>query len=124
MRMQRFLLIPRIHRYLTDYKVSDSVASAANATRGANMAITATQTTVESAIEIVDLTQGRSRDADPAETEPTPGPDDGISKSVYLKLVSAGFSFFVAGVNDGSIGALIPYVIREYNVSTAIVSSV
>ncbi|UKZ76777.1 hypothetical protein TrVFT333_004487, partial [Trichoderma virens FT-333] len=88
------------------------------------MAITETQTTVESAIELTDLTQGRSRDADPSETEPAPGPDQRLNKSLYLKLISAGFSFFVAGVNDGSIGALIPYVIREYDISTAIVSSV
>ncbi|RFU81655.1 mfs transporter [Trichoderma arundinaceum] len=88
------------------------------------MAITATQTAVESAIEITDLTQGSSRDTDINETEPAPGPSEGLSKSVYLKLISAGFSFFVAGVNDGSIGALIPYVIREFNISTAIVSSV
>ncbi len=42
--------------------------------------------------------------------------------SVHLKFLSAGFSFFVAGVNDGSLGALIPYVIRVYGLSTAIVS--
>ncbi|KAL7952017.1 MFS general substrate transporter [Trichoderma barbatum] len=88
------------------------------------MAITATQTTVESAIEIADLTQGSGRDVDTAETEPAQGPDQTLNKSVYLKLISAGFSFFVAGVNDGSIGALIPYVIREFDISTAIVSSV
>lgn len=40
-----------------------------------------------------------------------------------FKLLSVGFSFFVAGINDGSIGALLPYVIREYNINTAIVSS-
>lgn len=47
-----------------------------------------------------------------------------MDRATYLKIISAGFSFFVAGVNDGSIGALLPYVIREYNVNTAIVSSV
>lgn len=46
-----------------------------------------------------------------------------FSKGTYLKLISVGFSFFVAGVNDGSIGALLPYVIREYHINTAIVSS-
>ncbi|KAK0717604.1 major facilitator superfamily domain-containing protein [Lasiosphaeria miniovina] len=40
-----------------------------------------------------------------------------------FKLASAGFSFFVAGVNDGSLGALIPYVIRDYGITTAIVST-
>ena len=44
--------------------------------------------------------------------------------ATYLKLISAGFSFFVAGVNDGSIGALVPYIIRDYGLNTAIVSSV
>ncbi|KAG9497491.1 hypothetical protein J7337_010352 [Fusarium musae] len=46
------------------------------------------------------------------------------STSQLLKIFSAGFSFFVAGVNDGSIGALVPHIIRDYNVTTAIVSSV
>ncbi|KAL7930787.1 MFS general substrate transporter [Trichoderma chlorosporum] len=88
------------------------------------MAITATQTTVENAVELADVRQESSRDVDPSETEPAPRPDRRLNKSMYLKLISAGFSFFVAGVNDGSIGALIPYVIREYDISTAIVSSV
>lgn len=88
------------------------------------MAITATQTTVESAIELPDLTQESRRDVDSSETGPAQGPDQRLNKSVYLKIISAGFSFFVAGVNDGSIGALIPYIIREYDISTAIVSSV
>ncbi|KAK0117177.1 hypothetical protein ONS96_013010 [Cadophora gregata f. sp. sojae] len=46
------------------------------------------------------------------------------SQVPYLKLMSAGFSFFVAGVNDGSTGALVPYIIRDYGINTAIVSSV
>lgn len=45
------------------------------------------------------------------------------NKAPIGKLLSAGFSFFVAGVNDGSIGALLPYIIREYHVSRAIVSA-
>lgn len=45
-----------------------------------------------------------------------------LDTMTLLKLLSAGFSFFVAGVNDGSTGALIPYVIREYGISTAVVS--
>jgi fucose permease len=44
-------------------------------------------------------------------------------RGTTLKLLSAGFSFFVAGVNDGSTGALIPYVIRSYGITTAVVSS-
>lgn len=42
----------------------------------------------------------------------------------YLKLISAGYSFFCAGVNDGSLGPLIPYVLRSYNISTNLVSVV
>ncbi|KAK0386437.1 hypothetical protein NLU13_6274 [Sarocladium strictum] len=44
--------------------------------------------------------------------------------ATYLRITSAGFSFLVAGVNDGSIGALLPYVMRDYNINTAIVTSV
>jgi fucose permease len=39
-----------------------------------------------------------------------------------LKLLSAGFSFFVAGTNDGSIGALIPYMIKSYNIGTSLIA--
>ncbi|KAK3385971.1 MFS transporter [Podospora didyma] len=45
-----------------------------------------------------------------------------LDSSTLLKLICAGFSFFVAGVNDGSIGALIPHVIRYYGITTAIVT--
>lgn len=60
---------------------------------------------------------------------PTPpdadGPDEKkLDRKAILRLTSAGFCFFVAGVNDGSIGAPVPYVIRDYGVNTAIVSSV
>ncbi|TFA99680.1 Bypass of stop codon protein 6 [Trichoderma ghanense] len=84
------------------------------------MAITETQTTIETAIDLADLPQACRQDAAPS----SEAENRSLDKSVYLKLISAGFSFFVAGVNDGAIGALIPYFIREYNVSTAIVSSV
>lgn len=58
-------------------------------------------------------------DAEPS-TEP---PSTRLDRATTLKLISACFSFFVAGVNDGSIGALVPYLIRDYNITTAIVSS-
>ena len=47
-----------------------------------------------------------------------------LDRKTLMKLTSAGFCFYVAGVNDGSVGALVPYVIREYGINTAIVSSV
>ncbi|KAE8387703.1 putative MFS transporter [Aspergillus alliaceus] len=43
-------------------------------------------------------------------------------KWIYSKAFSAGVSFFVAGVNDGSLGSLTPYIIRSYNVDTNMVA--
>ncbi|KAH8433298.1 uncharacterized protein LDX57_010934 [Aspergillus melleus] len=42
--------------------------------------------------------------------------------SPYIKVFSAGFSFFVAGVNDGSLGSVIPYLIRTYEIDTNMVA--
>ena len=42
-----------------------------------------------------------------------------VTKPVILKVVSAAFCFFNAGVNDGSLGALMPYILRGYDISTA-----
>ena len=39
-----------------------------------------------------------------------------------LKLVSSGFSFFCAGVNDGSLGTLIPYLLPAYDIDTGLVA--
>ncbi|PYI06957.1 MFS transporter [Aspergillus sclerotiicarbonarius CBS 121057] len=50
---------------------------------------------------------------DPIDTTP--------EKSLYLKLIASGFSFFVAGVNDGSLGSLLPYVLQSYHISTGLV---
>jgi hypothetical protein len=46
-----------------------------------------------------------------------------LYSATLLKLISAGYALFVAGVNDGSTGALIPYMLRDYNINTAIVST-
>jgi hypothetical protein len=43
---------------------------------------------------------------------------------LLFQLTSCGVSFFVAGVNDGSLGALLPYIIRSYGLTAAIASSV
>ncbi|KAK7228289.1 hypothetical protein V2G26_000459 [Clonostachys chloroleuca] len=58
--------------------------------------------------------------------QPESGSDQNtrLDKRIILKLISASFSFMVAGVNDGSVGAIIPYLIRDYRVSTALVSSI
>lgn len=43
---------------------------------------------------------------------------------LYFRLISCAASFFFSGVNDGSLGALLPYVIRSYGLTAAIASSV
>jgi fucose permease len=35
---------------------------------------------------------------------------------LILKLISAGFAFFVAGINDGSLGPLIPHIRDSYEI--------
>ncbi|KAL4797811.1 major facilitator superfamily domain-containing protein [Aspergillus venezuelensis] len=51
-------------------------------------------------------------------------PEAPAPRLLLLKLISAGFSFFVAGVNDGSLGALIPHIREEYDINTNMVSIV
>lgn len=53
-----------------------------------------------------------------------PPAERGLTRDQMLKLIAAGFSFFVSGFSDGSMGALVPYVIRDYGLTTAIVSIV
>jgi hypothetical protein len=65
----------------------------------------------------------------PDETQPSENPpacsdsrrDGPKEKTPLFKLLSAGFSFFVAGTIDGSIGALIPYILSSYNVGTSFI---
>ena len=47
-----------------------------------------------------------------------------VGSRVMLRVMSAGFAFFVSGVSDGSIGTIIPYAIREYDITTTTMSSV
>ena len=54
-----------------------------------------------------------STSANPGIVDATP-----TAKAVRLKLLSCCFGFLVAGLNDGSIGALLPYIIKEYKIST------
>ena len=64
--------------------------------------------------------------AEPSAEEPTiqqeSAAEEPRPKWQYPKIISAGFSFFVAGVNDGSFGALLPYVIRSYSIDTNMVA--
>lgn len=72
-----------------------------------------------------DSTRRESRRSSANNPSPVPqdAPEgDGLDGATVLKLMAAAFSFFMSGISDGSIGPLIPYIIREYNLSTAIVS--
>ncbi|KAJ5794001.1 Major facilitator superfamily domain general substrate transporter [Penicillium paradoxum] len=73
--------------------------------------------------ETIVLRTRASTEAIPAEHEiPQDTPPE--PKWMYAKVLSAGLSFFVAGVNDGSLGSLIPYVIRTYDIGTNMVAVV
>jgi fucose permease len=41
-----------------------------------------------------------------------------VTRSTILKLISVGFSYFFAGTNDSSLGALTPYILRTYGIGT------
>lgn len=96
------------------------------------MSTITTTTTIEPAIELSALPEKDVRRGvqwqEPSENGPvtmavTEAEEDVKSKRLlYLKMFSAGYSFFVAGINDGSLGPIIPYLLREYNISTGTVS--
>ncbi|KAF1951530.1 MFS general substrate transporter [Byssothecium circinans] len=44
--------------------------------------------------------------------------DSSLNRKNVLKILAAGCSFFFAGANDGSLGALTPYILRTYHVGT------
>ncbi|KIW61817.1 hypothetical protein PV05_01897 [Exophiala xenobiotica] len=47
-------------------------------------------------------------------------PEEPQTARSMLKLICAGFSFFYAGTNDGTIGPLLPYILRRYKVDSAL----
>jgi fucose permease len=46
-----------------------------------------------------------------------------LTLPIIIKLISCAFAFFLAGVNDGSIGALIPYMLRFFDIGTGSVTA-
>jgi fucose permease len=48
--------------------------------------------------------------------------EEPLNAATITKLISCAFAFFLAGVNDGSVGALIPYMLRSYGISTGSVT--
>lgn len=60
--------------------------------------------------------------ADPQQPSASEEPPTVTIPRRNLKLFSAGFSFFVAGTNDGSMGALLPYMLQHYNIGTSFIA--
>jgi hypothetical protein len=85
---------------------------------------TVTQTETATAEAVFELRDTTNPTGGSLNDDPPPTLSNKPNTTELLKIFSAGFSFFVAGVNDGSIGALVPHIIRDYHVTTAIVSSV
>ncbi|KAF2491339.1 MFS transporter [Lophium mytilinum] len=54
----------------------------------------------------------------PDSTTAADQPPRPIDRVVAFKLLSATFAFFIAGVNDGSLGTLIPYILCGYKIHT------
>ncbi|KAH7412055.1 major facilitator superfamily domain-containing protein [Phaeosphaeria sp. MPI-PUGE-AT-0046c] len=52
----------------------------------------------------------------------TTNPDTALTRKSLLKVAAASISFFFAGNNDGSLGALTPYILRTYSVGTEYVA--
>ncbi|KAH9878163.1 hypothetical protein J1614_003380 [Plenodomus biglobosus] len=48
--------------------------------------------------------------------------ETGLTKQNLLKVMAASVSFFFAGNNDGSLGALTPYILRTYDIGTEYVA--
>lgn len=49
--------------------------------------------------------------------------EEPLNTATIMKLISCAFAFFLAGINDGSVGALIPYMLRSYNIGTGSVTA-
>jgi len=84
--------------------------------------MTTTTTLQPQATEVLQLQSIQNTSLDAARNvvsvvQPTP-----LSRKVVLKLLSSGFSFFVAGTIDGSLGALVPYMLMSYDVGTSFIS--
>ncbi|AEO60330.1 hypothetical protein MYCTH_108475 [Thermothelomyces thermophilus ATCC 42464] len=83
----------------------------------------ATQT-VEVQTELVEIpSEPRSENRTSTQSDHDGAPSAAkYDRATILRSISAGFSFFVAGVNDGSMGPLVPYFMRQYEINPTIVS--
>ncbi|ROT42591.1 MFS general substrate transporter [Sodiomyces alkalinus F11] len=79
-------------------------------------------TTLSEAYELRDVTKHGSKPPSMSSEQPGPPEPPKIGFDVHFKIAATGLSFFVSGINDGSIGPLMPYFIRDHTLSTAVVS--
>jgi len=71
----------------------------------------------------LELQPVRATAVETATTRPQPlNEETSLTKRNMLKVLAASMSFFFAGNNDGSLGALTPYILRTYNVGTEYVA--
>ena len=73
--------------------------------------------------EAIELAEDNTDRTSPARDSRDSVPNSPPETALYLKLISSGFSFFVAGVNDGSLGALIPHLILSYHIKPSMVAA-
>ncbi|KAI1076268.1 MFS general substrate transporter [Whalleya microplaca] len=69
---------------------------------------------------MTELHQPASKDTEASPIEPPPSGAivQSEASTPVLKLIVAGYSFFCAGVNDGTLGPLIPYIISSFGIGT------
>lgn len=86
------------------------------------------QVTTAAAVESLELHGHHTDISGDARLEDSPPPQEEVTVATHplevkgpvrLKLFSAAFCFLNAGINDGSLGALIPYILRQYAISTS-----
>jgi len=77
----------------------------------------------EASLATLELQPIRATTIETATTRPQPlNEETSLTKRNLFKVLAASVSFFFAGNNDGSLGALTPYILRTYNVGTEYVA--
>ncbi|KAI0408206.1 MFS general substrate transporter [Xylaria palmicola] len=83
-----------------------------------------TQTAIENEAQSYALTELHHEPA-VRDAEPSSGHQLSVGEVVdrepatpFLKLIVAGYSFFCAGISDGTLGPLIPYIISSFHIGT------
>lgn len=66
----------------------------------------------------IELRSSVSASQQDANEDLTDDKDSDLTKKNILKLIAAGFAYFFAGANDGSLGALTPYILHTYSIGT------